>query len=93
MLTISFREYCEQNAITKMIGEYRSRCLYSKTWALREAVILKLQQLLKDEFGSDIGAHLLPICAILKLGVEDKIQQVLFASITLLELVLKYCKA
>jgi hypothetical protein len=91
-IIIIIREYCEQNGITKLIGEYRSRCLYSKTWALREAVMLKLNQLLKEEFGADIAVNILPLCAILKLGVEDKIQQVLFAAITLLEQTLKFCK-
>jgi hypothetical protein len=89
---VLYREYCEQNGITRLIGEYRARCLYSKTWTVREAVGLKLFELLKTEYCSDIAAAMQPLCAILKLGVEDKIQQVLFSAVALLDSLLVECK-
>jgi len=86
------REYCETSGITKLIGEYRARCLYCKVWSVREAVISKVIQLLKEDFSNDMGNVITPLGAILKVGMEDKIQQVLFNSINLLEQVLKSAK-
>lgn len=75
-----------------MIGEYRARCLYTKVWATREAVFNKLQQLLREEYAQDINNNATALCAILKIGAEDKIQQVLFSSVGLMDMVLKAAK-
>lgn len=76
-----------------MIGEYRARCLYSKVWAVREAAMTKIQQLLVQEFANgDMNGNINALGAILKIGIEDKIQQVLFGSVSLLEQVLKVAK-
>lgn len=87
-----FREYCDQYGITKLVGEYRSRCLFSKSWNLREAMILKTEDLLKAEFMNDIINATPALCAILKQGVEDKMQQVMFTSMNLMESILKAVK-
>lgn len=91
-LTTLSREFCEQNGITRLIGDYRARCLYTKVWATREAVMNKLQQLLRDEYAQDITTNAPALCAILKVGAEDKIQQVLFSSVALMDIVLKAAK-
>lgn len=75
-----------------MYGEYRARCLYSKAWTLREAVITKIMRLLEDEYNGDASAYLAPICGVLRLGAEDKIQQVLFNSLNLMEQFLNILK-
>lgn len=79
------REYCDQTGITRVFGEYRARCLHSKVWALREAAISKVMMLLESEYSGDANAYLAPVCGILRLGAEDKIQQVLFNSLNLME--------
>jgi hypothetical protein len=71
-----------------LIGEYRARCLFSKTWVLREAAVNKIQLMLTSDFSRDPPglAHCLPaLCAVIKVGVEDKIQQVLFAAVSLMD--------
>lgn len=40
------REIVEQQGIRALIGEYRSRCLFSKAWILREAVLTKVHMML-----------------------------------------------
>lgn len=82
---LSFREYCDQTGITKVFGEYRARCLHSKVWALREAAISKIIMILNTEYGGDANAYLSAVCGVLRLGAEDKIQQVLFNSLNLME--------
>lgn len=92
VMHIQFRESSDQGGITNLIGEYRSRCLFSRTWALREAVINKVHLMLQPEFIRDppgLTSTLPALCQILRVGVEDKIQQVLFATISLLEDILK----
>ena len=49
------REFSEQFGITHLIGEYRARCLFSKTWAIRDAVIYKVQMMLQEEFQDKIS--------------------------------------
>lgn len=81
-----FREFCDQSGITKMFGEYRARCLHSKAWILREACISKIMMILNSEYhDGDATAFLPAVCGVLRLGAEDKIQQVLFNSLTLME--------
>lgn len=91
-LTLKAREFCDQSGINKIFGEYRARCLYSRVWQLREAAITKAQMMLKDELGGDISGCLSALCGILRLGAEDKIQQVLFNSLTLMEQLLAILK-
>lgn len=86
------REYCEQSGIIKLMGEYRARCLFSKNWNLRDAVLLKVQQLVDQDYRADLSAAIPPVCAFLKVGVEDKMQQVVITAVKLLEQVLKAAK-
>jgi centrosomal protein CEP104 len=84
------RELSEQTGITNLIGEYRARCLFSKVWTLRDAAITKVQMMLQDEFESEPGifACLAVLSAIVRVGVEDKIQQVLFSAISFMDAIL-----
>jgi len=80
-LTGKSRDVSEQSGITALIGEYRAACLFSKTWALREAAITKVHMLLKaGEFERDpqagVATALAALATIVRVGVEDKIQQV-----------------
>lgn len=81
------RDLSEQSGITNLIGEYRARCLFSKVWILREASVLKIHMLLNKfcEDAPGINTCLPVLCTIVRVGVEDKIQQVLFNSIDLME--------
>lgn len=70
------------------MGEYRTRCLFSKTWVLREAAITKTQLMLEHEFCRDpagLGGYLSALTGIIKVGVEDKIQQVQSAAVGLMD--------
>jgi len=83
------RDISEQSGVTALIGEFRAACLFSKTWALREAAITKVHMLVGDlERDPGINACIPALATIVRVGVEDKIQQVMFNSIALLEDVL-----
>jgi centrosomal protein CEP104 len=83
------KDMSDQGGITNLIGEYRARCLFSKTWTLREASMHKINLMLQDfEEEPGIANCLSTFAAIIRVGCEDKIQQVLFNSVQLLEDVL-----
>jgi len=83
------RDVSEQSGVTHLIGDYRARCLFSKTWALREAAITKVHMMVAElEHEPGITACIPALSTIIRVGVEDKIQQVLFNAIALLEDVL-----
>lgn len=86
------REIADSGGIIRMFGEYLAKCLFSKTWVLREAAISKIL-ILMDATGNingiSIGQSLNALSVVLKVGFEDKIQQVFFNSLTLLENVLR----
>ncbi len=81
------RETADQYNIVHLLGEYRARCLFSKTWVLREAAVKKVMIMMMMEFSRTPGlsACLSTLCGIIKCAVEDKIQQVLFAGIALMD--------
>jgi hypothetical protein len=84
------REQAESSGITALIGEYLVKCLFQTTaWNLREACINKVQLML-PEFVERPGmqACVVPLLTIVKIGVEDKMQQVFFSAMSLLEAVL-----
>lgn len=141
-LSLLSRDYCEQTGLIKVLGEYLSRCLFSKVWLLRDAAIMKVYKTysvkfikgnekrdnddkdskkiddVDNDFKKDISEEsksdskeeskeqtkadskeeedpkklfesLLPVfCTILKLGSEDKTQQVSATTFSLLSLVL-----
>ena len=43
------REIADQNGIVSLLGEYRTRCLFSKTFVLREAVQFKVRLMLTGQ--------------------------------------------
>lgn len=80
-------EISDIGIILHLIGEYRTSCLFSKTWALREAAVYKTRLLLNKEYVDVPG---LPQCvaalsAIIRVGVSDKIVQVFTVSLHLLD--------
>lgn len=81
------RDVSEQGGITALIGEFRARCLFSKVWALREAAIMKTHMMLEHLCDESPGINncLPALCTIVRVGVEDKIQQVLFNAVGLME--------
>lgn len=81
------RDASDTGGITALIGEYRARCLFSKVWALREASLIKVRELLRTTYLHQPGlnAALGPLANIIKHGVNDKIAQVFAASISLLD--------
>ena len=74
-------------------GEYRCRCLVSRTWLLREAALTKLGMLRAEgvflQEPPGLAQSLPARAAVIKLGAEDKIQQVLFGAVQLMDGVLK----
>mmetsp|Transcript_24759 Transcript_24759/g.41875 ORF Transcript_24759/g.41875 Transcript_24759/m.41875 type:complete len:844 (+) Transcript_24759:164-2695(+) len=80
-------ENSEIGIITHLIGEYRTSCLFSKTWALREAAIYKTRLLLTKEYVDfpGISVCIPTISAIIKVGISDKIVQVFAISLQLLD--------
>lgn len=82
-----YRDTSDQYRITDLIGDYRARCLFSKVWALREAAVLKVKLMLSEEFQASpgISACLAPVSCVVRVAVEDKIAQVFFSSIALLD--------
>lgn len=77
LAALSHVETSEVAAIGAVIGQYRLRCLFSKNWLLRDAVLVKLR-LMVDELDLD------RLCAASKIGVDDKIPQVYFSAVALL---------
>lgn len=92
-MSLWHREFCDQSGITRVFGEYRARCLHSKAWSLREAAITKIIMMLEsDNDVGDANSILSAVCGVLRLGAEDKIQQVLFNSLNLMEQVVGLLK-
>ena len=81
------KDVADQNGVTALAGEYIARCLFSKNWQLREAAITKVHMRLETEFENDPGiTSCIPaLSTIVRVGVEDKIQQVLFNAVALLD--------
>jgi len=84
------RDVSDQNGVTNLVGEYVARCLFSKTWALREAAITKIHMSLETEYEDTpgISTAINSLATVVRVGVEDKIQQVLFNAVALLDDVL-----
>lgn len=79
-------EAADNLGIVSLLGTVRAKCLFSKAWSLREAVIQKIRLMLPS-LEKDPGMHnaAIPLAAIIKEGVGDKIAQVMTMSVTLLE--------
>lgn len=80
-----------QTGLIALLGEYRARCVYSKVFALRDAVLMKLRLMLQ------MGSPELPqlhegvpvIATLIKIMLDDKIHQVVSRSVNVLEDVLR----
>lgn len=84
------REISDNYGIAALIGDYRTRCLFSKVWGLREAVINKVRLLNEEEYSSTVGLaqSINALCAIVRVGIDDKLSQLMFSAIPLLDDVL-----
>lgn len=70
-----------------------ARCLLSRTWALRDAALLKTRLLVQDPgSGLDLREALPALSDALALGLDDKIAQVFMTSLGLLEALLAAAK-
>lgn len=88
VLTGKAREMADLLGISALIGEYRARCLFSKTWALREAAVSKTRLMIADdEFTSSPGLNdcVKGIAGIVRIGADDKFAGVFFESVNLLD--------
>lgn len=92
-ICIFVREMADQG-ISTLIGDYRARALMSKVWTLRAAAMNKTFMML-SQFQTDPGiSSCYPaLMHIVRIGLEDKMQQVFLDSLTLLEKVTDLCKA
>jgi len=84
-----YKEYADQSGITALLGDFRTKCLFSKVWALREAVLKKVRLMLDEGSFETNGAldskSLAGLTTIAKIGAEDKIAQVLFVSLSFVQ--------
>lgn len=94
MISHYFREISEQYGIAVLIGDYRTRCLFSKVWGLREAVINKVRLLLEEEYLETPGLSqcISALCAIVRVGIDDKLSQLMFSAIPLLDVIVAAIK-
>ena len=87
--------FLHQTGIVALLGEYRARCLFSKVFALRDAVMMKLRIMLQS--GSPeiptLEHCLAGVAAVLKMMVDDKIHQVVVRSVGTLEDTLRLCSS
>jgi centrosomal protein CEP104 len=81
------KETSDALGITALIGEYRSRCLFSKTWALREAAVSKTRLMINNEFATTPGLNdcVKGVAGIVRIGADDKFAGVFFESVNLLD--------
>eukprot|EP00752_Nemacystus_decipiens_P007074 g6339.t1 len=76
----------EVQGLNSLFGDYLTRCLYSKTWSLREAAVLKIKLMLPAlEEDPGINSALTELCQVLRVGFEDKIAQVFLTTLDLLD--------
>uniref|UniRef100_A0A0G4HWC2 TOG domain-containing protein n=1 Tax=Chromera velia CCMP2878 TaxID=1169474 RepID=A0A0G4HWC2_9ALVE len=81
----------DAEAVAAVLGDYLTRCLYSKNWQLREAAILKLDlevtsgKLTKSHNESDPLTLLHCLCQVLKRCLPDRIAQVVLVSAQLVQ--------
>jgi len=76
--------------IVGVFGDYRTRCIYSKVYALREAVAHKTAMMLRSAKGEILPLRdcLSEVCALIRALAGDKIHQVLVRVVQLTEDVL-----
>jgi len=74
----------DSSAISAFLGEYRTRCLFSKHWALREAALAKTR-LLIDESSWNQSEDLGLLCNVARIGIQDKVAQVCLTALALLD--------
>mgnify|MGYP003384993732 CR=1 FL=1 len=91
------REVTDLSKVIDLIGEYRSRALFStKCIPLREACLLKTRRMLEDgEFQSAPGytAAIPALMSVIRVGTDDKISQVYLSALNLLDTLLPYFKS
>ena len=87
--------FMQQTGIIALLGEYRARCLFSKVFALRDAVIMKLRIMVQSRSHEipPLEECLSSVATVLKMMVEDKIHQVVVRSVGALEDVLRLCSS
>eukprot|EP01035_Chromulina_nebulosa_P021465 gene21465-27803_t len=89
------KEIAETTGIVGLLGEYRARCLFSKTWSLRDAVLTYVyKQLRSSKYDKTPGIHeaFPALASISKVSVDDKMQAVFLNGITVLEEILSAAK-
>mgnify|MGYP006077091709 CR=1 FL=1 len=89
------KDVSDQSGVTNLVGDYIARCLFSKTWVLREAAITKIHMLLESEYEDTpgISSCLQALATVIRVGAEDKIQQVLFNAVALLDDLLRVTRS
>ena len=82
-----YREPADSSGLAALVGDYRVRCLFSRTWALRDAAINKIRMLMESDYKNEPGvaALLNPLVLVMRKGLEDKIAQVFFSTAALME--------
>jgi hypothetical protein len=68
-----------------LFGEYRTRCFFSKNWALRDAALAKISLLSPDICSTTNGDCAEVMCKVVETGMCDINMQVYLASLVLLD--------
>jgi hypothetical protein len=94
-LSTASKQVANQSGIQNYVGEYVTQCLFSRSWMLRDAAIVKTQLFFssevegRDDSGEDSVTALLaglgPVIGVCKVGLEDKNLQVNFSAHGLIE--------
>lgn len=81
------REISSTHGIAGLLGDYITRCLFSKTWSLREAAVYKTRLLFRDELEPEIGIAgcLTALTGVVRVTSDDKIAQVFLIGLGLLD--------
>ena len=73
------------NKVEELFGSYRTKCFFSKNWALREAALTKMTLLSPAIVSDTNGECAEAMCNIIESAIEDKNVQVYLAALVLLD--------
>jgi len=79
----------DHSGLLPLLGQYRVECLFSKTWALREAAFAKVRLMIEPEnyfarMEGGLEGCIAELAMMIRIGVEDKAQHVLVRAVGLL---------
>jgi centrosomal protein CEP104 len=83
------KDLATESGISSLLGDYVTRCLFSKQWSLRDAAFAKVKMSLEDGIYGEVSQCGNTVIAVIKVGVEDKMGQVMGSALSLQESLLE----